>query len=63
MNITAKNATLIFDTKCVSFEIKKDVAYIDYYNASEFLYQLECPVHQANKIFKQCILEGYSESF
>ena len=63
MNIKAKNSTLIFDTKCVEFEIKKDIAYIDYYDSSEFLYQLECPISQANKIFKQCILEGYNESF
>lgn len=65
MKIYAKNNTLTFDTKVVEFDIRKkdNLAYIDYYDSNEFIYQLECPVQQADKIYKQCIVEGYSESF
>ena len=65
MKIVAKNMILTFGEKSVSFSVRRkaDVAYIDYYNDTEFLYQLECPVKQANKIYKQCIMEGYNEAF
>lgn len=64
MKIVVKNSILTFDSKSITFEVrrKNDVAYIDYYDNSEFVYQLECPISQANKIYKQCIMEGYSES-
>jgi hypothetical protein len=64
MKIVAKNMILTNDTKSVSFEVRRanDVAYIDYYDNAEFVYQLECPIQQANKIYKQCIFEGYQET-
>lgn len=65
MKIEAKNMILTFGNKSVAFEVRRklDIAYIDYYDNAEFVYQLECPVKQANKIYKQCIMEGYNESF
>ena len=42
---------------------EKDVATIDYWKDTEFLYQLECDVKKANSLYKQCIVEGYSEAF
>jgi len=65
MKIEAKNMILTSGTKSIAFEVrrKRDIAYIDYYDDAEFLYQLECPVKQANKIYKQCIMEGYNEAF
>ena len=64
MKIVVKNSILTFDSKSITFEVKRknDIAYIDYYDNAEFVYQLECPISQANKIYKQCIMEGYSES-
>jgi len=65
MKILAKDSILTFGTKSIAFEIKRkeDVAYIDYYDNTEFVHQLECPVAMANKIYKTSIYEGYSESF
>jgi len=63
MKINAKNAILKFNTKTVEFDLRFNMAYIDYYDSDEFIYQLECPKPQANKIYKQCILEGYNEAF
>ena len=65
MKILAKNSVLTFGNKSIAFEIKRkeDIAYIDYYDNTEFVHQLECPVAIANKIYKTSIYEGYSESF
>ena len=65
MKIEAKNTILTFGKKSVAFKVKrkKDIAYVDYYDDAEFVYQLECPVKHANKIYKQCIIEGYNEAF
>ncbi len=65
MKIVAKDSILTFGTKSIAFEIKhkEDVAYVDYYDNTEFVYQLECPISKANNIYKTSIYEGYSESF
>ena len=65
MKIDAKNMILTSGNKSIAFEVRRkhDLAYIDYYDDTEFLYQLECPVNEANKIYKQCIMEGYNEAF
>jgi len=65
MKITAKNMILTRGEDSVAFSVrrKKDVATIDYWKDTEFLYQLECDVKKANSLYKQCIVEGYSEAF
>ena len=65
MKIEAKYMILTRGEDSVAFSVrrKKDVATIDYWNDTEFLYQLECNVKKANSLYKQCIVEGYSEAF
>lgn len=38
------------------------MAIIDYYDKKEFQYQLECPINQADRVYKQSIYEGYTEN-
>lgn len=63
MNITAKSTKLVRGTEELVFDLKqkKPMAIINYYDKHEFQYQLECPINQANRVYKQSIYEGYTE--
>ena len=63
MKIQAKSAKLIRGNDMLVFDLKqkKPMVLIDYYNNNEFTYQLECPVNQADRVYKQSIYEGYIE--
>jgi hypothetical protein len=64
LKIKAKSAKLVRGTEELIFDLKqkKPMAIIDYYDKKEFQYQLECPINQADRVYKQSIYEGYTEN-
>jgi hypothetical protein len=63
LKIKATSTTLVrgHDTLVFDLKLKKPMALIDYYSNNEFQYQLQCPVNQADRVYKQSIYEGYIE--